>query len=53
MAVRARRLIALAAVLIAVYAGLCLLVFLQQRDLIYLAGHTRVAADDTDFALPR
>lgn len=53
MAVRPRRLIALAAPLLAAYAGLCLLVFMQQRDLIYLAEPTRVAARDTDFALPR
>ncbi|MDZ3823881.1 MAG: alpha/beta hydrolase [Pseudoxanthomonas sp.] len=53
MAARFRRPVAVAALLLAAYAALCLLVFLMQRDLVYLAGHTRVAVRDTDFALPR
>lgn len=43
----------LAGALALLYLGLCLLMFVQQRSLIYYPQFTRVDAADTDFAIER
>ncbi|CAN7346069.1 alpha/beta hydrolase [Pseudoxanthomonas sp. LjRoot143] len=48
-----RMLLWVALALLAVYLALCALLYLQQRRLIYYPQFTRVAADQTDFAISR
>jgi len=36
-----------------VWVGICVLMYLQQRELVYFGGFTRVDAAATNFALPR
>jgi pimeloyl-ACP methyl ester carboxylesterase len=51
--VNRRVIVALLLVPLIAYAGLCALVYRQQRAMVYFGGFTRVAAADTDFALAR
>jgi uncharacterized protein len=46
-----RTLSTLAIVLLLIYLGLCALLFLSQRQMLFLPQGTRVAAKDTDFGL--
>ena len=48
-----RAALALLAVLALGYAALCLLMYLQQRSLIYMPGHTRADPAGTDFSIDR
>lgn len=48
-----RAALVLLAVLALGYTALCLLVFLQQRSLVYLPAHTRADPAGTDFAIER
>lgn len=48
-----RMLTSLATTLVTVYLALCGLLFLLQRQMVYLPQYTRVAAASTDFALDR
>lgn len=48
-----RMLLWVALALLAVYLALCALLYLQQRRLIYYPQFTRLAADQTDFAISR
>lgn len=48
-----RLLLAITALLLIIWAGLCALMYVQQRSLIYLPRFTTVAADQTGFHLQR
>lgn len=45
--------IRLIAVVALAYAAICVLMYVQQRQFIYLSQYTRIAADRTDYALDR
>jgi pimeloyl-ACP methyl ester carboxylesterase len=48
-----KSLLAVIALLLIAYLGLCVLLYFKQRDLIYYPGFTRVSAQETDFNLQR
>lgn len=48
-----KSLLAVAALLLFAYAGICALLFFKQREFIYYPDATRVAARETDFSLVR
>lgn len=48
-----RALLVVPCLLVLGYAGLCALLYVQQRSLIYFPQATRIAADQTDFAIQR